>query len=308
MMNSFTIVLYQLIQFFVMLVCGYGVAYKRIVSKSFLNGLASLMMKLLIPVLIFSNAMNGTTWRMVVSSAEILWLTAGLYVSLIIVMAVLARVLRLRGNHSRIVQATLIFGNAGFIGIPLILAAFPGHGGIYVTLMSMVDQFFLWTYGIYLTTPQDKALALSWKNFINPALVAVVSAIVCIAIGITLPKPVEGALLTIGHAATPLALLYLGGLLYFSRWQVAAKSAKLYIGMAVKLLLFPLAFYAVASRLCDDLAAVRAMTLIAALPTMTVIAMFAEKHDNERDFTLGTVLIMTVLSLVTLTIVSYLIF
>lgn len=76
MMNSFTIVLHQLIQFFVMLVCGYVVARKGVISKDFLDGLAGLMMKLLIPLLIFSNAMNATTWRMVVSSAEILWLTA----------------------------------------------------------------------------------------------------------------------------------------------------------------------------------------------------------------------------------------
>lgn len=182
------------------------------------------------------------------------------------------------------------------------------HGGIYVTLMSMIDQFFLWTYGVYLTTPQEKELALSWKNFINPALVAVVAAIICLAVGITLPTPVEDAFLTIGHGATPLALLYLGGLLYFSHWQVAAKSVKLYIGMAVKLLVFPVAFYYVASLLCANHAAVQAMALIAALPTMTVIAMFAEKHQNESDFTLGTVLIMTVISLFTLTIVSYLIF
>lgn len=307
-MNSFAIILHQLIQFFVMLLCGYVAARKGIISKAFLDGLAKLIMGLLIPLLIFSNAMDQTTWAMLVESSAVLVLTAGMYVSLIVVMAIVAKALGLRGDHSHIFQATTVFGNAGFIGIPLLLAAFPKHGAIFVTLMSMVDQCFLWTYGLYLTTPAAKKTAFSWRHFLNPALVGVLLSVVCIAAGITIPTPLDDALLTIGRAATPLALIYLGGLLYFSNWLVAAKRYEVYVGMAVKLLAFPLAFWYVASRLCDNTQAVQAMSLIAALPTMTVIAMFAESHDNEGDYTLGTVLLMTIVSLFTLTAVSFVIF
>lgn len=291
-----------------MLLCGYLAARWHVVSKDFLDGLAKLIMRLLIPILIFANAMDQTSWQMMVQSSAVLGLTAALYVSLIVVMAIVAKGLRLRGDHSRIFQATTIFGNAGFIGIPLLMAAFPQRGAIFVTLMSMVDQCFLWTYGLYLTTPAAQKAAFSWRHFLNPALVGVALSVVCIAAGITVPVPLDTALLTIGRAATPLALMYLGGLLYFSHWGIAARQLELYVGMAVKLVAFPLAFWYVARQLCDDTQAVQAISLIAALPTMTVIAMFAESHHNEGDYTLGAVLLMTIVSLVTLTVVSFVMF
>lgn len=307
-MHAFTVILQQVVQFFIMLVCGYVAARCGIISKAFLDGLAKLIMSILIPVLIFANAMDQTTWTMVVDSSVILALTAGLYVSLIIVMAVLAKGLGLSGNHGRIFQATTIFGNAGFIGIPLLTAAFPQQSGIYITLMSMVDQCFLWTYAVYLTTPQEALRTFQVQKFLNPALVSVVLALVLIFGGVTVPTPLDQALMTIGRAATPLALMYLGGLLYFSHWSIAAKAKEVYAGMVVKLLLYPVAFFYVASMVCPNKQAVQAISLIAALPTMTVIAMFAESHDNEGDFTLGVVLLMTIVSLFTLTAVSYVVF
>lgn len=307
-MNSFEVISSQLIQFVVMLACGYLAARRGIIPRPFLDGLAKLIMAVLIPLLIFANAMHGTTWDMMIESSVIMVLMACMYVGLIAVQAIVARLLGLTGNHSRMYQATTIFGNAGFIGIPILLAAFPSHGGIYVTLMSIVDQCFLWTYGLYLTTPSGSGQSFSWKYFINPALIAVVLSIVLIAAGITLPGPLEQSLLTIGHAATPLALIYLGALLYYSDWSVAAKTKEVYVGMVVKLLCYPLAFFYVAKALCSDLDAVRAITLLASLPTMAVIAMFAAAKHNDGDFALGVVLIMTVVSMATLTVVTYVIY
>ena len=50
----------------------------------------------------------------------------------------------------------MIYGNVGFLGIPLLSAAFPERGGLYIALFSIIDQLVLWTYGMYLTTPGEK--------------------------------------------------------------------------------------------------------------------------------------------------------
>ena len=69
---------------------------------------------------------------------------------------------------------------------------------------------------------------------------------------------------------------------------------------------FPLAFYAVASRICPYEEMVKTISIIAALPTMTTIAIFTKSNHNEEDYAVGFVLITTAASLITLTIVSYL--
>ena len=133
-------------------------------------------------------------------------------------------------------------------------------------------------------------------------------AIVLILAGIGLPNVLETSLLTVGRAATPLSLLYLGGLIYYTDWSVGAKTKDLYAGIATKMLLFPVAFFLVARSLCGDLEMVQAATLIAALPTMAAVAMFAQSNRNHGDYALSMVLLTTVACLGTMTIVSYLMF
>ena len=60
-MDSFMAILKQLVSFFLMMLIGYIAARKRITTREFLDRLASLIMKLLLPIMIFANMMNGTS-------------------------------------------------------------------------------------------------------------------------------------------------------------------------------------------------------------------------------------------------------
>ena len=307
-MDLFYIIAGQLFQFFVMMVFGYIGARRGILSRNILDAMSKLIIGLLLPVLIFANAMNGTTRDILFGSYQMILLAMGFYLGLMLLQAIVARLFQFQGNHGRMYQAAMVFGNVGFLGIPLLSAAFPGHGGIYIALFSIVDQIALWTYGIYLTTPQNEKAAFSLKKFFNPALCAIITAIVLILLNLSLPKLLEASLLTIGRAATPLSLLYLGGLIYYCNWKVGAKTKDLYVGVATKMLAFPLLFFVIARRLCDDLSMVQAVTLIAALPTMAAIVIFAQSKHNHGDYALSMVLLTTITSLITMTIVSFLIF
>ncbi len=306
-MAQFGIVLNQVILFLVLMIIGYIAVRLRIVGEDFLDSLSRLIMKILLPLLVFSNAVSGTSRQQLFDGYPILLLSLGFYISIIIVCFLLAKILRLKGEKNKVFRAALIFGNAGFIGIPLITSVFPENGAIYIALMTIIDQSFMWTYGLALTTPAKNGKKFSFKNFINPALCAVVLALILILAGIRLPKVLVDALSTMGKAATPLSLFYLGGLFFFCNWKTVLKCKELYIGIIVKMILFPLAYFFVASLLCSNKEMVQTLSLISALPTMTTIAMFTKSNRNEEDYAVGFVLITTAASLITLSIVSYLI-
>lgn len=307
-MDSFYIISNQLFQFFVMMVCGYWAAHRGILTQSGLGMLSGVIIRLLLPVLIFANALDGTTRQILFDCYPMILLGAGIYAGLIGVHAVSSRALGLSGNKRRIYEATMSFGNVGFLGIPILSAAFPGYGGIYIALFTIVDQIVLWTYGLYLTTPKEQMTSFQIRKFFNPALGAIILALAMVMANIAVPAPLEHALLTVGRTATPMALIYLGALLHYSRWQVAAKSKELYIGIITKMVLFPVVFFEIIRLVCHDLAMVRAAALIAGLPTMAVIAMLAQSNENHGEYALGMVLLTTVASLLTLTGVSYVIF
>ena len=139
-MGEFSVILQQLLSFLIMLVIGYAASRTSIMSRNFLDGLSGLILKVLLPVNIFANALNGTSRAELLSCWPILLLSAGMYAGLISVFAVVSRLIVSEREKRRIFQAAMVFGNAGFLGIPLLLALYPARGAIFIALMSIIDQ------------------------------------------------------------------------------------------------------------------------------------------------------------------------
>ncbi|PJM74980.1 AEC family transporter [Bifidobacterium simiarum] len=325
-MQQFFIVLDQLIGFAVMLVIGFICIKAHVYGQKALDGMCQLILKVGIPTLVFANAVSGTTRDDLVASFAVIVMTVVMYALLIGLFRLLAVVLRLPGERGRIFQGGFIFGNAGFIGLPLALALFPGRGALYFALMSVVDQCLLWTYGVWITKPlanrssrADERPATSWGqrllSFVSPALVAVFLALAIIIAGIPVPQQVLSPLHTVGAVSTPLSMIYIGGLFALRDWTPILRKYELYVGIAVKMLAFPIMFYYLFTlvppmlglgRIAPDM--VHMMTLMSGLPTMSALVMFAERERNMPEYAIGLVLITTLASLFTLTAVSYVVF
>lgn len=336
-MGQFGIVLGQLVGFGIMLAVGYMCVRLKYYGITALNGMCSLLINVLIPVLVFSNAVDGADRGQLAGNWGVMLVTAVMYALLMVVFFLAAKLLRLRGSRGHVFQASMVFGNAGFIGIPLIMALFPRSGAIFVALMSIVDQSLLWTYGVWLCEPVagetsreerpgnpgdlrahaafgDKVRSLLGR-FVNPAFIGVMIALALIMLGVRVPDIVLAPLHTIGAMATPMSLIYLGGLFALTKWWHVLRRYELYVGMVLKMIAFPLFLFSLLSWLAGALPwlpvthdMIETITLIAGLPTMTTIAMFCGRRDNMPDYAVGMVLVTTLFSLVSLTVVSAVVF
>ena len=334
-MGQFGVMIGQLVGFLIMLMVGYGCVRLRFYGQTALDGMCSLLLNVLIPVLVFSNAVDGADRAQLAANWGVMLLTAVMYALLILVFWLVAKLLRLKGSRGHVFQASLIFGNAGFIGIPLIMALWPQNGAIYVALMSIIDQTLLWTYGVWLCEPvaeaagdaaSDYSPAVTrpsfgirvlglLKRFVNPAFIGVMLALILILLGVKVPDIILKPLHTIGNMATPMSLIYLGGLFALTKWWGVLKRYELYVGLVAKMIAFPLAFYALLTALASVLPQlpithdmILMITVIAGLPTMTTIAMFTGRKNNMPDYAVGFVLVSTLFSLASLTIVSAVVF
>lgn len=319
-------VLNQLIGMGVMLAVGAVCVRTKLLNEESLQGICRLILNVGIPMLVFSNAISGTTRADLFASAAIIGITILLYALLIASMWLLAKLLRLPGERGRMFQGAFIFGNAGFIGLPLVLALFPKHGALYFALMSLTDQLSLWTYGVWITKPRSNrqtfadehpatSLGAKLLGMLSPALVAVILAIAIVLAGVPVPQTVIAPLHSLGAISTPLSMIYLGGLFILRDWVGVLKRYELYVGIVVKMMLFPIAFHALLTYVPPmiGLGAVapsmaNMMTIIAGLPTMSAIVMFSEREHNMPEYAVGLVLATTVASLFTLPVVSYLTF
>ena len=328
-MHQFTVMTGQLVGFAVMLAIGYLCVRLRLYGMKALDGICQLILKVGIPLMVFSNAVTGATRADLLESGGIIVMQTVMYLLLVSATWVIARAMRLGVDRGHMFQAAFIFGNVGFVGLPLLIALFPERGALYYSLMAILDQLLMWTYGVWLSRPREgrpkpgpvplarrlRGVAATLRSLVSPGLVSVLLSLGVILAGVHVPDVIVAPLHTIGSISTPLSLMYIGGLFALCDWMPTLRRPELYVGIVVKMLVLPVALYALLTFVPPmagmgplDPDMVHAVVVVCAMPTMAALVMFAEREHNQPEYAVGMVLVTTVASLLTLTGVSYLVF
>ena len=75
-MGQFGVMIGQLVGFLIMLMVGYGCVRLRFYGQTALDGMCSLLLNVLIPVLVFSNAVDGAGRAQLAANWGVMLLTA----------------------------------------------------------------------------------------------------------------------------------------------------------------------------------------------------------------------------------------
>ena len=216
-MEQFFIVLNQIGIFLILIIFGILAVKFGILDEHSLGSVSKLVMRMALPAYIFINTAEGATRQGLAESLLVIPLAIALYLMLFLLSLLLEKVFHLKGNRGHVFRAIVMFGNVGFMGIPLVVELYPDTALLYISLFTILDQGLFWTYGVSLTKPvseqKEKISLKNLKNLLSPALVAIVGATVLVLLNIHLPKLLTTTLSKLGTASMPLSLLYIGGML-----------------------------------------------------------------------------------------------
>ena len=184
-MNTFWILMEQIELFIVYLVIGMILVRTGVLSDKGLDWIARVVMKLSLPTMIFVNVISQVDRTALVQSLSIIGLAVTASILLFRLGVALTKLFHVEGDRSQIYRAMTMFGNVGFMGIPIITSIFPERGMLYVSVFTIVDQLAMWTVGVKLTSPSGKG-KFDPKKLINPATVAIALAVLfgCLPDGI----------------------------------------------------------------------------------------------------------------------------
>ena len=206
-MNTFWILMEQIELFIVYLVIGVILVRTGVLSDKGLDWIARVVMKLSLPTMIFVNVVSQVDRVALVKSLSIIGLAVTASTLLYGLGVVLTKLFHVEGDRAQIYRAMTMFGNVGFMGIPIITSIFQERGMLYVSVFTIVDQLAMWTVGVKLTSPSGKG-KFDPKKLINPATVAIALAIFFVLTGLKLPGVLQTGFQNIGATATPLAMIY----------------------------------------------------------------------------------------------------
>lgn len=307
-MEQFFIALTQIGIFLILICVGILTMKIKIFDAHSLEAISKLVMQISLPSYIFINAISSATRQSLIDSLIIVPIAVVLYIILVIVSAIIEKGFGLQGNRKSVFRASLIFGNIGFMGIPLVAALYPDTALLYVSIFTIVDQIIFWTYGVLLTKPvsdeKQKISPESLKNLLSPPLVAIVLAIIFIVAGVRIPEVFSSALTVIGNTSMPLALIYIGGILCTSDIRPVLKCGELYAGIILKMIILPVVCYLVMSNagIAGDMAGT--LAFIVALPGIEMVPMLAMTSGSDGDYAVCAIMMTTIACLITLPIVS----
>lgn len=198
------------------------------------------------------------------------------------------------------------WGNVGYMGVPLCLAAF-GEASLPPAMLTViVTAVVSMVFGVMLIELEVAAGHGPVRTFFraafnvarNPLPLSIALGMVVSAIGIALPTPVEKWLDLLGAAAAPCALFAIG--LFLSDKSIRSGLAEAGLATLIKLVLQPLLAWLVLPFFVDPASvAGRTALVMAALPTAANAFVLARQFDISVEQNTASVLLSTGFSVVT---------
>ena len=198
------------------------------------------------------------------------------------------------------------WGNVGYMGVPLCLAAF-GEAGLPPAMLTViVTAVVSMVFGVMLIELEVAAGHGPVKTFLraafnvarNPLPMSIALGIFVSAIGLPIPTPAEKWLDLLGAAAGPCALFAIG--LFLSDKSIKSGLAEAGLATLIKLLLQPLLAILVLPLFVDlNSVAGKVALLMAALPTAANAFVLAKQFDISVEQNTAAVLLSTGFSVIT---------
>ncbi len=297
---NFTPFLTLVATLFVMLIVGFVAGKLNIVTPTASKNLSKLIITIGQPALIIYSLV-----RMPYSSEE-LWLGLktlgfGIVLHLLLVLASLLFFCRFsNADERKLSEFSTVFGNVGFIGIPLLEALFGAVGAFMGAFFVVSFNLVLWTAGIALLAQKRPDIKLTPKKaLLNYGTVpSVIGFVLFLGKGLLPPllpsgvmnvlnvcaPVVTGTLSYMASLCTPVSMLIIGALLAGRTPKQILGSGKVYYVCLVKLLALPVVTVLVMKLLGMGDSWILFAATVTAMPSATTVSMLAELYDISPGY------------------------
>lgn len=242
------------------------------------------------------------------------------YILLIIAGLLIPRILRVPNMYHYSYQMLTVFGNVGFIGIPLASAVLGAESLIFVSIYNLIFNILIYTFGITLlqkaearqlaagsSTAQRPGSGITtplWKKLVNAGTVSAAATIIFYLGDFHVPALVSSTLNYMGQATTLLSMLVLGISLAQMKPKDIFSHPKLYGFTLLRQILVPIGCILILRPFIQNPLILNTMALMLAVPAANMPLMLSKQLQVETDTISQGIILTTILSLGTIPVVS----
>lgn len=294
------IVIKKIIEMFMILLVGVIIYKGKIIDDVSTKHLSNVLLLLVSPLLIVQSYQIDFNKKLLYG---LLWALLASFLTFLFMIIVSEFLFHGDKNRSSVEKIAVSYSNSGFIGIPLISGVLGDKGVFYMTAYITVFNVLLWTHGVVLMG-DSKDLKGAWKNFLSPAIIAVIVGIILFLFQLLLPQFIENPLEMIASMNTPLGMIVAGANLAQGNILKSLKNKRLYYLSFIKLIVYPLAGLVILWLLPLELEVAFTVFIALACPAGASVVMFAQRYDRDAYYGSEIFVITTLLSAITLPLLS----
>ena len=200
--------------------------------------------------------------------------------------------------HRGILRFASIYGNVGFMGLPLIQSALGGAATMTAAMSLVVFNAVTFTHGMVLIGGRD---SMSVKKIVfNPGTLGFLAAIALYLTGWRLPGPVNSAVGYLGSLNTPLPMLIIGGQMAHADLRLVFGDKRLYAASAIKLAGLPVLTALALLPFRLEPVIYTALVILSGCPTAGVTSLFSQNLGKDASLAARQITLSTLLCIITL--------
>jgi hypothetical protein len=303
---DFQIVINQIISLFILIAVGYFLRRSKHLDQKETGAISKILLDLILPAMLISSLQIDITAKILGDFTNLILYWFAFYLILIILASIISRTFPISKDKKIILQFFLIFGNVGYMGLPVIDVLFPENGIFFGSIGVVVFHIFLWTYGINLFFQNNKTKKIKLRNIFNNGVIAIIIGIFLMLMGIKLPTSIMTALDMLAEATFPLSMLVIGSGLAQIKISGIFKDLNIIAYSTFKLLMIPAAALIVLNyfNISDPIRTI--LVLQMAMPAAANGVIFAERYEGNYVFAAECLFLSTLMAALSIPLVSYL--
>lgn len=301
------IILQQMVIIFLLIGTGLFLYRRRLLSEHASKDLSSLIINVTNPALLICSAFSDTPKASLAELGIAFLLYIIVYLFLIAAGILIPKLLRVSPTEHYIYRMLTVFGNVGFIGIPLASAVLGAESLIYVSIYNLLFNLLIYTYGITTlqkASPSAQKGNFSWKKCINAGTISALVTVVLYLADLQIPVIVSSTLDYAGRATTFLSMLVLGISVAKIRLQDIFSSPRLYLYTALRQILIPVCCILALRPFVQNDLILHTLTLMLSVPAANMPLMLSAEMNLDTRIISQGIILTTVLSLLTIPLVS----
>ena len=306
-MSAF-IVLQQMLVLFAMMAIGYILWKIHWLDEDSCKGISKLVVNVFNPLLLIASIVGYDFKSGEIFLGQNMAFVLIYFVVLFVAGYMITFLLRIKKPQRNFYQMMTMFSNIGFIGIPLVRALLGREYVIYIAFYTLVYNVLIYTYGIYLAIKTNELpgeqMVFPVRKILNPGVIGCVVAILIFVLDIPVAEPIVTFSNYMGDTCIPLSMILIGTSVAKMDGKKLFFNGKMYVFLAIKMLLLPIAAAIICKGLPVDAGVYKVFIIECSVPIGSMITLIAQEYGKKDDSAVIGVVLSTVLSVITIPIVA----